>query len=132
MADSRYDPTPETLDRIRDRDAAEAAAQRVAGNEELRLAVDKIRQADRQAEEAKSSKPAPASTGQTYLPEVKPKPVPGKLTVPRIEVRSEDALVRKGERAPRGMRPRELFVRGHTTVRAFSLQPLVKLGLADV
>jgi hypothetical protein len=111
MSDSPYDPSPETLDRIRDRAAAEAAAERVAGDGELKAAVDKLHQVERELEDAAKNAPAPPSSGVTYLPEVRPNPVQGHLTVPRIEVR----------------KPRQ-----RTTMRAISAQPLVKLGFASV
>jgi hypothetical protein len=111
MSDSPYDPSPETLDRIRDRAAAEAAAERVAGDSDLKAAVDKLKQVEREIEDAAKNAPAPPSSGVTYLPEVRPNPVQGHLTVPRIELR----------------KPRQ-----RTTMRALSAQPLVKLGFANV
>lgn len=111
MSDSPYDPSPETLDRIGDRAAAEAAAERVAGDGDLKAAVDKLKQVERELEAAARNAPAPPSSGVTYLPEVRPNPAPGRLTVPRIELRKPNQ---------------------RTTMRAISAQPLVKLGFANV
>jgi hypothetical protein len=83
----------------------------VAGDTELKAAVDKLKQVERELEDAAKNAPAPPSSGVTYLPEVRPNPAPGHLTIPRIELR----------------KPHQ-----RTTMRAISAQPLVKLGFANV
>ncbi len=115
MSDSPYDPSPETLARLRDRPAAEAAAKRLADDPELRGAVEKLKDIEQKLEAAlQDASTAPASTGATYVADAKPEPVKGKLTVPRVVVQPPPKWS------------------GHTTVRGLSLTPLVKLGLADV
>jgi hypothetical protein len=114
MSDSPYDPSPETLARLRDRHAAEAAAKRLADDPELKGAVEKLKEIEHKLEAAlHDPAPAPASSDKAYVPDAKPEPVKGRLTVPRVVVK-----------------PRKFS--GDTTVRALSLTPLVKLGLADV
>lgn len=86
-----YLPDAATVARAQDSSAADAAAAKLRADEELRAIV----QAQREAELAPPP-PAPPSTAQVHLEDVRPNPVPGRLTKPRAYLNLASPDLKRG------------------------------------
>jgi hypothetical protein len=86
-----YLPDAATVARAQDSSAADAAAEKLRADEELRAIV----QAQREAELAPPP-PAPPSTAQVHLEDVRPNPVPGRLTKPRAYLNLASPDLKRG------------------------------------
>ncbi len=79
-ADDPYAPTAETLAKVQDQKASDAAAARLGADQELKAVVAAHVQAERLAAQPRAAK---ASDRSEHLDDVRPAPVAGHLTVPR-------------------------------------------------